>query len=176
MKKALLDNEDRMILMLNTCFILTNNKESVINQASGVCRTLYNLNQPSTEAVEIKDDDSSDNDEDESNNIPVTQSELLEVMKEGEEEDKEEEALEVMEMDDMVRIASEAIASLSHSPPNTVTLVESASTGEIASSTPSTSQLQVSTLEVSNTSSIELIVTSLATKLAPAYSISTSVC
>ena len=121
MKKALLDNEDKMILMLNTCFILTNNKESVINQASGVWRTLYHLNQPSIEAVEIKDDDSSDNDEDESNNIPITQSELLEVMKEGEEEDKEEEALEVMEIDDMVRIASEAIASLSHSPLNTIT-------------------------------------------------------
>ena len=106
MKKELLDNEDKMILMLNTCFILTNNKESVINQASGVWRTLYHLNQPSIEVVEIKDDDSSDNEEDESNNIPVTQSELLEVMKEGEEEDKEEEALEVMEMDDTVRIAS----------------------------------------------------------------------
>ena len=60
-------------------------------------------------------------------------------MKEGEEEDKEEEALEVMEIDDTVRIASKAIASLSHSPPNIVTLVESASIGEIASSTPSTS-------------------------------------
>ena len=137
-KKALLDNEDRMILMLNTCFILTNNKESVISQASSVWRTLYHLNQPSIEAIEIKDDDNNDNEEDESNNILVTQSELLEVMK-GEEEDKEEEALEVMEINDMVRIASKAIASLSHSPPNTITLVESASTGEIASSTPSTS-------------------------------------
>ena len=48
MKKALLDNEDRMILMLNTCFILTNNTDSVIRQASGVWRTLYHLNQPFT--------------------------------------------------------------------------------------------------------------------------------
>ena len=76
-KKALLDNEDRMILMLNTCFILTNNKESVINQALGVWRTLYHLNQPSIKVVEIEDDDSSDNEEDESNIIPVTQVNFL---------------------------------------------------------------------------------------------------
>ena len=89
-KKALLDHEDMIILKLNTCFILMKNIESIIRQTSDVWKDSYHLRKPSLEVVEIKDDGSSDNEEDESNNIPVTQSELLEVMKEGEEEDKEE--------------------------------------------------------------------------------------
>ena len=69
-KKEFLDHEDRIIMKLNTCFILMKNIESVIRQASDVWKNVYHLNQPSTEVVEINDDDSSDNDEDEPDNIP----------------------------------------------------------------------------------------------------------
>ena len=80
-----------------------------------------------------------------------------------------------------MRIAAEVIASLPHTPPDTVTSVESASTGEIASSTvapitqspPSTSQLQVPIMEVPVTSSTELNVSS-STKSAPVHPVSTS--
>ena len=40
-----------------------NNTESVIRQVSDVWKDVYHLRQPSTEAVEIKDDDNSDEDE-----------------------------------------------------------------------------------------------------------------
>ena len=69
-KKALLDHEDQMILKLNTCFILMKNTKSIIRQASDVWKDVYHPRQPSTKVVEIKDDDSSDNDEDEFDNIP----------------------------------------------------------------------------------------------------------
>ena len=86
--------------------------------------------------MEIKDDDSSD--EEELDNIPavtVTQGEMHALMEEREEEeDKAEEALEQeKDEDDIVRIAVEAITSLPHTPPNIVTSMESASTSEIAS-------------------------------------------
>ena len=180
-KKALLEHEDRMILKLKTCFILMKNIESVVKHASDVWKDVYHLRQPSEEAIEIKDDDSSDNDEDEFDNIPsitVTPGELHALMEEKEEEDKEEEALEEeKDEDDPIRIAVEAIASLPHTPPNTVTSMESTSTGEIVStivtsftqSAPTPSQLQVSTMEVSTTSSTELKVTFSTTK--PAHSI-----
>ena len=86
--------------------------------------------------MEIKDDDN--NDEEELDTIPaitITQGDLHALMEEREEgDDKEEEALEEeKDEDDTVRIATEAIASLPHTPPNNVTLVESTSTGEIGS-------------------------------------------
>ena len=68
-KKALLEHEGRMILKLNTCFIFMDITESVIRQASDVWKDVYHLKQPSTEAMEIKDDDISD--EDEHDNIPI---------------------------------------------------------------------------------------------------------
>ena len=103
-----------------------------------VWKDVYHLRKPSTKAVEIKDDDSSD--EEELDNIPtiiVTQGEMHALMEEREEEeDKEEEAHEEeKDEDDTVKIAVEAIASLPHTPPNTVTSVELASTGEIESVT-----------------------------------------
>ena len=57
-------------------------------------------------------------------------------MEEKEEEDKEEDEVEKeKDEDDLVRIEVEAIASLPHTPPNTVTSMESTSTGEIVSTT-----------------------------------------
>ena len=57
-------------------------------------------------------------------------------MEEKEEEYKEEEELEEeKDEDDPVRIAAESIASLPHTPPKTVTSMESTSTGEIVSTT-----------------------------------------
>ena len=126
-----------MILNLNTCFILTKNIELVVKHASDVWKDVYHLRKPSEEIIEIKDDDSSDNDEDDFDNIPsvtVTPGELHALMEEKQEEDKEEEALEEeKDEDDPIRIAAKAIASLPHTPPNTVTSVESTSTGEIVS-------------------------------------------
>ena len=63
-KEAMNKHEDRMILKLNTCFILMNNIESVIRQASDVWKDVYHLRQPSAQVVEIKDDDSSDDEPD----------------------------------------------------------------------------------------------------------------
>ena len=122
-KEALSDHGDRMILKLNTCFILMNNSESIIRQATDVWKDFYHLRQPSAEAVEIKDDDSSDDEQD-------TQG-VLHALADAEEEDKQEEDKD----EDTVRIAAEVIASLPHTPPVTVTSVESASTSEIATST-----------------------------------------
>ena len=62
-----------------------NNTESVIRQATNVWKDVYHLRQPSTEAIEIKDDDNSD---DEPDNIGE-----LHALTE-QEEVKEEEALE----------------------------------------------------------------------------------
>ena len=133
-----------------------NNSESVIRQASDVWKDVYHLRQ--TEHVEITDDISSDDE-------PETQGELYALADKGE-EDKEEEAQEE-EMDVETTIAA-VIASLPHTPPDTVTSVESASTGEIASSTvasitqspPNTSQLRVPAVEVQITSSTELYASS----------------
>ena len=60
-------------------------------------------------------------------------------MEEREEEEKEEEAEEEeKDEDDMVRIAAKAIASLPHTPPNTVTSMETTSTSEIVRTTVTT--------------------------------------
>ena len=79
----------------------------------------------------------------------------------------------------MVRIVVEVIASLPHTPLDTVTSVELASTREIASlivtsfsqSSPSTSQLQVSTMEVLATSSTKLTISS-STESSPGHPVS----
>ena len=128
--------------------------------------------------MEIKDDDSSNDEPDNTPSVMVTQGELHALI---EEEDKEEEALEEEMDEDTIRIVVEVIASLPHTPPDTVTLVESTSTREIASltltsftqSSLSTSQLQVSTMEVSTTSSTEMTVSS-SIKPAPRHTISIS--
>ena len=67
LKKALLEHEDRMILKLNTCFILMKNIESIVMHALNVWKDVYHLKNPSQDVVEIKDDDSSDNDDDDDN-------------------------------------------------------------------------------------------------------------
>jgi len=165
-KKALQNHTDRMIPKLNTCFILMNNSESVIRQASDVWKDVYHLRQ--SEHVEIIDDISSDDE-------PETQGQLYALADKGE-EDKEEEAHE-----EDLNTAAEIIASLPHTPPYTVTSVESASTGEIASSTvasitqspPSTSQLRVPAVEVQVTSSTELYVSS-STEHAPVHLVSST--
>ena len=77
--------------------MLTKNIELVVKHASDVWKDVYHLRKPSKEVVKIKDDYSSDNDEDEFDNIPsimVTPGELHALMEEKEEEDKEEEAEE----------------------------------------------------------------------------------
>ena len=53
-----------------------NNIESVIIQATNVWKDVYHLRQPSIEAIEIKDDDSSDDEPDNVPSITVTQGEL----------------------------------------------------------------------------------------------------
>ena len=65
-----------------------NNIESVIRKAFDVWKDVYHLRQPSTEAVEIKDDDSSDDEPNNTPSIMVTQGELHALI---EEEVKEEE-------------------------------------------------------------------------------------
>ena len=141
-----------MILKLNTCNILMKNIELVVKHASDIWRDAYHLNKPSEETIEIKDDDS-DNDDDDDDNTPsviVTIGELHALMEEKEEEEMEEEAEEEdKDEDDLVKIAAEAIASLPHTPPNTITSMEIASASEIVSTTitsiaqssPATSQL-----------------------------------
>ena len=113
------------------------NIESVVKHASDVWKDVYHLRKPSEETVEIKDDDSSDNDEDDFDNIPsvtVTLGEVHALIEEKEEEEKKEEALEEeKDEDDPVRIVAKAIASLPYTPPNTITSVESTSTSEIVS-------------------------------------------
>ena len=79
-KEAMSKHEERMILKLNTCFILMNNSESVIRKASDVWKDVYHLRK--IEHVEIKDDDSSDDEQD-------IQGELHALANIGE-EDKEE--------------------------------------------------------------------------------------
>ena len=90
---------------------------------------MYHLRQPFIEALEIRDDDN--NDEEELDNIlavTVTQGEMHALMEE-EEEDKEEEAHEEeKDEDELVRIVVEVIESFPHTPPNTITSVELAST------------------------------------------------
>ena len=118
-----------------------NNTKSIIRHASNVWKDVYHLRQSSIEAVQIKDDDRSDDEQD-------TQGELHALADTGE-EDKEKEAQEEDKDEDTIMIVAEVIASLPHTPPDTVTSVELASTGEIASSTvasvtqssPSTSQI-----------------------------------
>ena len=71
-KKALKEHEGRMILKFNTCLILMKNIESVVKNATDVCRDVYHLNKPTDETVEIKDDDSDQEDEENDNTPSVT--------------------------------------------------------------------------------------------------------
>ena len=48
------------------------NTELVIRQATNVWKDVYHVRQPSTEAVEIKDDDSSDDELDNTPSVMVT--------------------------------------------------------------------------------------------------------
>ena len=135
----------------------------MVKHASDVWKDIYHLKKSFEEIVEIKVDDSSDNDDDDFDNIPsitVTPGEVHALMEEKEEEDKEEEAVEEeKDEDDLIRITVEAIASLPHTPPNTITSMDSASTDEIASTiatsfaqySPNSSYLQETTMEVSTT-------------------------
>ena len=68
-------------------------------------KDVYHLRQSSTKAVEIKDDESSDDEPDNVPSITVTQGELHALTEEI--EDKEEEALEEDKDEDTVRIVVE---------------------------------------------------------------------
>ena len=79
--------------------------------------------------MEIKDDNSDNDDEDDIPLVIVTTRELHALMEEKEEEEKEEDKGE----DDLVRVVAKEFSSLPHSPLNTITSMEIASTSEIVS-------------------------------------------
>ena len=60
-KQALQDHADRMIPKLNTCFVLSNIKETVDRLATDVWKYVYHLRQLTTVAVDIMYDKSSEN-------------------------------------------------------------------------------------------------------------------
>ena len=59
-----------MILKFNTCLILIKNIELVVKHATDIWRDVFHLNKPTDETIEIKDDDSDQEDE-EDDNIPL---------------------------------------------------------------------------------------------------------
>ena len=139
-----------------------------------VWKDVYHLCKPSVDLVEIKDDDNDKDEDDEEDNTPcvtINVEEYQELMKDGEEE-KEDEAKEEDkkegedEESDLVRIATEVIASLPHSPPKSAvsSSMKTTSTSVIVTTTNtsssqslfSPSQLQLSLMEVSTTSSTKL--------------------
>lgn len=125
------------------------------------------LHKPSDDLVEIKDDDGDSDDDEEDDTTRLTfdvqDYQALRVDDEEKEEEAEEEDKEKDEEDDPMKIAIEFISSFPHSPPKTTTSLglEITSIGMIATTTDissalATSQLQVSAMEVSATSSTEL--------------------
>ena len=105
-----------------------NNIESVIRKSLDVRKDVYHLRQPSTEVVEIKDDDNSDDEPDNIPSVTVTQGGLHALIEE--EEDKDEEAHKEEMDEDTISIVAEVIASLPHTPPDTITSMESTSTSK----------------------------------------------
>ena len=128
-----------MNMRFNTCLILVKSIEPVVKNATDVWSDVYKLHKPTKEIVEIKDDDNISDEEEMDGDNTISMDE------EKEEEEKDDEE-QVEEADDPVNIAAAVIASLPHSPPK------------------STSQLQVSTMQVPSTSSTELMVTSSSTE------------
>ena len=64
--KALKENEEKMTLRFNTCLILIKNVELFVKGATTTWKNLYNLHEPSTETIIIKDiEDDSDEQEEE---------------------------------------------------------------------------------------------------------------
>ena len=155
-------NEEKMTFRFNTCLILLKDIENVVKNAIGMWKNVYLLHKKSDFPVEVKDDDSYD--EEGGKNFETIQFDNEEI-----EEDKEKEAIEEVKEDDEetdpMRIAVEFIASLPHSQRKLV----ATSSSEIASmnlivtivdtsnvqSLFSPSQISAS-MEVSTTSSIEL--------------------
>ena len=68
-----------------------NNIESVVKNATDVCRDVYHLNKPTDETVEIKDDDSDQEDEENDNtpSVTVTKEDIQDLMKDKEEKEKD---------------------------------------------------------------------------------------
>ena len=155
------------MIRFHTCLILIKDIEQVVIDATNMWKNIYHLHKPSKDdPVEIIDDDSSNNDEFENtSSILVSPEELHELIKDKREEDKVKEAEEEnKEEDDPVKIAAAVIASLPHSPPKMVTSTKEMASTEIMSTTassialssPMSFQIQISTMQVSTISSIEL--------------------
>ena len=69
-KKALKDNENRMILTFNTCLVLMKNIEHILKNYIDVWKDVFHLHKPSEDLVEIKDDDSDKDEDNEEDNTP----------------------------------------------------------------------------------------------------------
>lgn len=161
-KADLKKHEGKMLLRFHTCLVLINDIDLVVRDVPNMWKNIYHLHEPSKDLVEIKDDNSSE-EEDDTLDITITIDDYEELMKddvkEREEEDEKEE-------NDRVRIAAQVIASLPHSPMKVSTSsgIESSSAKVITSTTDTlfvgslfaTSQLLVTTMEVSTTSSTKL--------------------
>ncbi|GLJ37737.1 hypothetical protein SUGI_0766750 [Cryptomeria japonica] len=153
-KEALKENEHQMTLRFHTFLVLSKKIEAIVNNATIVCKRIYNLPMPSDPTVTIEGDKDDEEDEE----------------KKEEEEAAEEEGDTVIigdEEDDPEQVVAEVIASLPHSPQKGVAssalasrIVSTVATS-IAQSLPITSQLQTPTV----TSSIELQSMSLSTRM-----------
>ena len=69
-KKALKDNENKMILKFNTCLVLMKNVEHIVKNSIDVWKDVFHLPKPSEDPVEIKDDDSDKDEDNEEDNTP----------------------------------------------------------------------------------------------------------
>jgi hypothetical protein len=158
-KADLKKHEGKMLLRFHSCQVLINKIEPVVRDITNMWKNIYHLHEPSKNIVEIKDIDSSD-EEDETLDITINVDDYEELMKE---DDKENEEEAEKEEDDPIKIAAQVMASLPHSPPKLDTL-QTCSSNVILATTDTilvgslfaTSQLLSTNMEVSTTSSIEL--------------------
>ena len=84
-KKALKDNENKMILKFNTCLVLMKNIENVVKNYIDVWKDVFHLPKPSEDPVEVKDDE-----EDNTPCVTINAKEYQDLMKDGEEEKEDE--------------------------------------------------------------------------------------
>ena len=92
-KESMKKNEDKMTLRFNTCLILLKDIEHVVKNTIGMWKNVYHLHKQSDFLVEVKDDDS-DNEEEGKNSKPIK------FDNEEIEEDIEEEATREVKEDD----------------------------------------------------------------------------
>jgi hypothetical protein len=96
-KDVMKKNEDKMTIRFHTCLILIKDIECIVKDAIEMWKGIYHLHKPSDHPVEIKDD-GSDEDNEENNDsliVDVTDEDLQQLRdEEVDEEEKEEEAIE----------------------------------------------------------------------------------